>query len=730
MPTLSSAIVKQQVASMRNVEEALARQVLYGGDLATNLLELAAVSEAELTRLLAESHGLEAGPEGELPRADERTLHLVPGDLALRHGLYPLEERDGTLVIAVSDPLPPEVEQDLGFALGVSIAQRAAPLVRIRQAISRDYDLPLDRRTLRLLAKLEGRPDPSPSSLPAKPPSVPVVDLPRPAPVPPIGSAGETPASAAYRGCSRHAAFRRRSGRARIGVTPVFGSGSTGDDRRVGQGRRRAGAASTGAAPWPVHCRDGRARSARSGVSRRRAPSGFRLRRAVFRVRRAVRGARRYRGGARCERTRNRPETHHGHRRSAGSAGFADHSAGRTDLPASPARRRGHRRGVGQGSRSEGRAHRSAPTDRRAQSLRPDSLRRPRRCERGAVGDRRRDSFRAVGRGSAGARDHAAQARGTGDRRSRDRSYADRSSSGAAAPARPPPDREARARALAEALALPTKGTGAENAAATPDAAMPKPGAEREPAAATTPEPAVAEAPESGRSPEPEPGPGSVRPTRTVSVGEPPEPSPAPRRKMTERGLAAPVLPIEAQRISTPPQGTPARLEPDDDATPVAAFPLTRRATPSPRSEEPPEDGWEVSTNPAASAFPTEEAGTKPGVGSFPPGDRATTPVSAARTSGYRRPGARSKARSSSWFPRTCWTSRSTAGRKSTVGETTPGGRFLRTGDAERAPRSAAGAASRNPVGSTPGRRPRGRAPRSIKLRRSLSTSIPTAASS
>ena len=114
MPTLSSSIVKQQVASMRDVQEALARQVLYGGDLATNLLELAAVSEAELTRLLAESHGLEAGPEGELPRAEERTLRLVPGDLALRHGLYPLDEHDGTLVVAVSDPLPPEVEQDWG----------------------------------------------------------------------------------------------------------------------------------------------------------------------------------------------------------------------------------------------------------------------------------------------------------------------------------------------------------------------------------------------------------------------------------------------------------------------------------------------------------------------------------------------------------------------------------------------------------------------------------------
>jgi hypothetical protein len=188
MPTLSSTIVKHQIASMRDVEEALARQVLYGGDLATNLLELAAVSERALTGVLAESHELEPGPIGELPAAAETTRRLVPGDIALRHGFYPLEERGGVLVVAVSEPLVPEVEEDLAFALGVRIVQRAVPLVRIRQALARDYTVPLDRRTLRILAKLEGLPDPSPSVAPGPVrSSVAIPALPRPPSVPPFG---------------------------------------------------------------------------------------------------------------------------------------------------------------------------------------------------------------------------------------------------------------------------------------------------------------------------------------------------------------------------------------------------------------------------------------------------------------------------------------------------------------------------------------------------------------
>ncbi|HEY0469043.1 MAG TPA: HEAT repeat domain-containing protein, partial [Polyangiaceae bacterium] len=169
MPSLSSSIVNQQVASVRDVEEALSRQSLYGGDLITNLLELAAVSEERLGKVLAESHDLEAAPSGELAVAPEDVRRLVPADVAQRFALYPLEEREGTLTLAVAEPLPGEAEQDLAFSLGAKIVQKVALLVRVRQAIARDYGSPLDRRSLRVLARLSGRPEPSPSSLPSRP---------------------------------------------------------------------------------------------------------------------------------------------------------------------------------------------------------------------------------------------------------------------------------------------------------------------------------------------------------------------------------------------------------------------------------------------------------------------------------------------------------------------------------------------------------------------------------
>lgn len=169
MPTLSSSIVKHNVASVHDVEEALARQAMHGGDLVTNLLELSAVREAALAALLAESHTLAAAQAGELAPSGSDVLRLVPRDLARRFALYPLQRQGDALLVAVSEPLPAEVESDLSFSLGLRIEQCVALPVRIAQALARDYALPLDQRAERILAKLAGQPDPNPSVAPGPP---------------------------------------------------------------------------------------------------------------------------------------------------------------------------------------------------------------------------------------------------------------------------------------------------------------------------------------------------------------------------------------------------------------------------------------------------------------------------------------------------------------------------------------------------------------------------------
>jgi MshEN domain len=164
--SLSSLIVQREIATIREVEEALARQVLYGGDLVTNLFEVTRLEEAKVTPLLAESYGLQSAPVGELPAPAPGSKSLVPVELATARALIPLAQEQGKLVIVVSEPLGREAEDELAFALGVSLEQRVAPSFRVRQAIAREYGVPLERRVQRLLSRISGEDARMSSSLP------------------------------------------------------------------------------------------------------------------------------------------------------------------------------------------------------------------------------------------------------------------------------------------------------------------------------------------------------------------------------------------------------------------------------------------------------------------------------------------------------------------------------------------------------------------------------------
>jgi hypothetical protein len=220
--SLSSLIVQREVATMRQVEEALARQVIYGSDLVTNLLEVARVDEAVLAKLLAESLKLPMAPSGELPTPPERVRALVPQEMAVQRTVVPFAMDDKKLVVAVADPLPGEQVEQLSFSLGMPIEQRSATAVRVRQAISRLYGIPLERRMQRLVTRLSGQSAPAGSmppplaSVPAIPasPSVPVAPPSRQrigTPVYGTATGAHSPATPASAAASAAPAVRRKT---------------------------------------------------------------------------------------------------------------------------------------------------------------------------------------------------------------------------------------------------------------------------------------------------------------------------------------------------------------------------------------------------------------------------------------------------------------------------------------------------------------------------------------
>lgn len=151
LSTLGSLLAAHGV-STRSIEEAISRQVVHGSDLATNLLEVGGVSEELLLKVLAEATNLEPVALGSIAPPAPMALRLVSADMANQLNIIPLSLDGSVLKLIVAEPFV--MSQQLGFDPTIKVVQLIAPLPRIRQAISRAYRIPLERRLTRLLGKM------------------------------------------------------------------------------------------------------------------------------------------------------------------------------------------------------------------------------------------------------------------------------------------------------------------------------------------------------------------------------------------------------------------------------------------------------------------------------------------------------------------------------------------------------------------------------------------------
>lgn len=149
------ALLQARIASASQIDEALARQQLYGSDIVTNLLELVDLDEGVVQRALSGAYGMPLAPTGELPYAAGAAIELVPRSVASELGVYPYRLDEGVLTLVSSGPLSERATVDLGFALKVQLRALFAVAPRVKQAIARDYAFALDRRTQKALAKLD-----------------------------------------------------------------------------------------------------------------------------------------------------------------------------------------------------------------------------------------------------------------------------------------------------------------------------------------------------------------------------------------------------------------------------------------------------------------------------------------------------------------------------------------------------------------------------------------------
>ena len=147
---LGTLLLRNAAIGLTQLEGALRNQVLYGGRLGTNLVELGFIDLELLSTYLSEMSAFPAATPSLLDEADKRLLEKLGVDDAHRLRAVPLAERDGKIAVAMVDPTDDEALAELKTLLGgKDIAPHVVPELRALYYLEKLFGLPRRARFIR-----------------------------------------------------------------------------------------------------------------------------------------------------------------------------------------------------------------------------------------------------------------------------------------------------------------------------------------------------------------------------------------------------------------------------------------------------------------------------------------------------------------------------------------------------------------------------------------------------
>jgi len=149
---LGQLLVEKGLVTQKVLSEALQRQVIFGGRLGTNLLEMGVVSEDDLMKLLSLQYDIPYAEPGHFEEIPKNVLNVVPRELIIKHRIVPLALEGHRITLAMTDPQKLDIIDEVAFQTGMVVKPVVASEVRIVEALEEYYDI---RREARYIAVSE-----------------------------------------------------------------------------------------------------------------------------------------------------------------------------------------------------------------------------------------------------------------------------------------------------------------------------------------------------------------------------------------------------------------------------------------------------------------------------------------------------------------------------------------------------------------------------------------------
>jgi type IV pilus assembly protein PilB len=135
---LGELLLKENMVSPQQLQEALGHQKLNGGKLGKAFVSLGFVKDEEITALLSRQYGV---PSINLDHfeVDPSIIKIIPAETARKYQVLPLSRSGATLTIAMADPTNVFAMDDIKFMTGYNVEPVVASEGALDDAIDRYY---------------------------------------------------------------------------------------------------------------------------------------------------------------------------------------------------------------------------------------------------------------------------------------------------------------------------------------------------------------------------------------------------------------------------------------------------------------------------------------------------------------------------------------------------------------------------------------------------------------
>jgi len=154
---LGELLVSSGIVTRAQLDEALKSQIIFGGRLGTNLIEMGCLEEDSLARILSEKLRVPCVDPNEIMAIPPSVIALITTEEAEKFKIVPVRLDIRRLSLAMADPTDFPALDAIAFRTGCVIQPMVSPEIRLAQALEKHYGIKREQRCLPVSRGLGGR---------------------------------------------------------------------------------------------------------------------------------------------------------------------------------------------------------------------------------------------------------------------------------------------------------------------------------------------------------------------------------------------------------------------------------------------------------------------------------------------------------------------------------------------------------------------------------------------